>query len=189
MCPVAFFFFSNQTRPKTLSWHPLAFCAGVWCALGTRWVCWAHVGHALGMCWARWACIGHALGVLGALLGHALDVHQAWWALHGRGTRGGCMLTHCQHVVFSPGTCEHENNPIPGFAFFLFSLSWSFFYFYFCSFHVLHFFLFYFIFCFLLLPFSQQQAGEFSYQCWQKRRYQAISWKGGGGKGDTCVTL
>ena len=117
-----FFFFSNQTRPKTLSWHPLAFCMGVWCALGTHW---AHIGHALGTCWAHWAHvghIGHALGALGARWAHvgcALGVHCVHcalvgvrWMCVGRVLGIGCALcAHCTHIVHAwwalrgHGTC------------------------------------------------------------------------------------
>ena len=71
-------------------------------------MCWARVGHALGMCWAHWARIGHALGVLGALLGHALDVHQA---CAGHWVRIVCALRmhgeHCTGVVHAAVVCSH----------------------------------------------------------------------------------
>ena len=148
--------------------------------LGTHWVCIGRIGHALGTHCVRIGHIGHTLGT------HCVCIAHMWWALRGHGMHGSCMLTHCQPVVvffFSPGTCEHKNNPIPHFSFFLFSLSWSFFFlsfftkliiflsffslswsffiFYFCSFHILHFFylvLFYVLFSSSFLPTTSRRT-------------------------------
>ena len=111
-------------------------------------VCWAHIGRALGAHWVRIGRIGHALC---AHCTRVVSIARAWyaWQLYAH------TLPACRGFFFSPGTCEHKNNPIPCFSFFLFSLSWSFFIFYFCSFHILHFFflvLFYFLFSSSFLP-------------------------------------